>query len=132
MGIKEFVRDVLGCQCPDEVFRDIGVCERPREFEGLTAGVLWRIGGRLLVLIVPTEPGKLSGEVLAELMTAGCRLRDSAGFNRFRLVLATHSDTGRQRLTELAGQQPITDEKTHLHVVRTDQLPPAEGQQNFV
>lgn len=46
-----FVRQGLGCGCPDEVFSDIRIEPRPKSFEGLPVDCLMKIGGRLMIAV---------------------------------------------------------------------------------
>ena len=116
--LVRFVRDVLGCGCPDDVV-DRTVVDRSRCGEpGLD------VGGRLLVRVLEsTDPDRL----VASLPGIVARLRgerDRRGFNRVRLVVVSAGHDGlqtalRARLKALAE----TDDRVHIHVVDPDIMP---------
>ena len=119
--IKQFVRDVLGCGCPDDVFEQIIVSEQSDLVP--VANTVYEIGGRLLVMLVHPCDWQASKVSLEQLVIAGRRHRDRHGFNRFRLVVASDD-------TELIKQLPVMfealtniDEKMHLHVMHPQRLP---------
>ena len=122
--IVRFVRDRLGCQCPPEVFRSISVAPAPG-LEALAPGCcLISVGGRLLVLVWPDPGVQPVAAALPELVTQGRRLRDAAGFNRLRVVIASSEPSNEQRrlaplFTEAAGGDP----RLHLHVIDAADLP---------
>ncbi len=87
-ALKSFVRDGLGCECPDEVFSFSQVKKKPDVFRGLPIDYLVTIGDRLLVGICLSESlDNGIREDIKKSLAAGKQLRDSAGFNRFRLVV---------------------------------------------
>jgi hypothetical protein len=115
--IKRFVRDALGCGCPEEVFRSID-CKRDVELGG---GVMLRsiitIGNRLLIYVVYDNQDFVEKH-LARLVSAGKKERDSRGLNRFRLVIVAdripgNDDAIRRTFSELQEK----DENIHLHVI---------------
>lgn len=122
--IEHFVRDRLGCQCPPQVFRSITVGTEP-ELAALAPGCRSiSVGGRLLVLIWPDPGPQALIAALPEVVKRGRRLRDAAGFNRLRLVIAsTESSSGQQRLAPLFADVARGDERLHLHVVDASDLP---------
>jgi hypothetical protein len=117
--IRQFVRETLGCTCPDEVFDEIDCVRETGGQQVLRIAV----GGRLLIHIIRgAGAADLPGKVQAAL-EQGVAERDAGGFNRFRLVLAT----SRPEEVSVVAQQAFSgssskDEKTHLHVLDTDQL----------
>jgi hypothetical protein len=120
-AIERFVRDTLGCQCPDEVFRRVEV--GPLDLPGAGTGRRLVIGERLLIHLVsaPQRPQPLQVEALA---TAGRDERDRRGCNRFRLVIAMPAAAGvaadlEQRFSRALGG----DDRAHLHMLAADQLP---------
>lgn len=115
--IKAFTRDILGCDCPEEVFSRI-VCEDDvRTDNGLTISHKINIGDRLLIYVsAPGQTGQLSSE-LVKLVDSGEKERNDKGFNRFRLVLVSENpdlikDDARKLFEQLG-----KDEKIHLHIV---------------
>jgi hypothetical protein len=125
---ERFVKQVLGCQCPPEVFRHI---EKTRGIQLENGGTLHsriNVGDRLLIYVAIAEGGASAREAVSQLVKAGRDERDRKGFNRFRLVVA--SDHPR----EIEGVAESTfnalahgDEKAHLHVVEKNELSLLEG-----
>jgi hypothetical protein len=115
--IKAFTRDILGCDCPEQVFSRI-ICEDNVVIDnGLIISHRINIGGRLLIYIwVPDQRGELGSE-LVKLVDSGEKERNDKGFNRFRLVLVSENPRlikdDAQKLFEQLGK----DEKIHLHIV---------------
>lgn len=126
--IEPFVRDHLGCRCPDEVFRDIRLVDKPAAFAGLPVDYALEIGGRLLVVICqPERCGEVSRH-LDDLFRQARTARDQGGFNRFRLVVPTidqgeASEELESRFCALAGE----DDRAHLHVVGPGAWPNLRG-----
>ncbi len=112
-NVKRFVRNVLGCDCAEEVFQHI-----ENEHNVKAAGYALRnkinIGNRLLVYVF--EPADLAKEMPA-LIRAGREERDARGFNRFRLVLVSDDISMRERGFKMLKGVPEVDEKVHLHVI---------------
>jgi hypothetical protein len=115
--IKRFVRDTLGCGCPEEVFRSID-CKRDVELGG---GVILHsiitIGNRLLIYVVYDNQDFVEKH-LALLVSAGKKERDSRGLNRFRLVIVTDKipENG-DVIRRTFGKLQEKDENIHLHVI---------------
>ena len=113
--ITPFVREVLGCQCPLELFEKID-----SSIERLGDLTYQRIlvGQRLLVYLVYGDNFLDAPECVVELLNAGVAERDREGYNRIRLVLQ-----GELSLEQAAGLNalvsPVTtaDAKAHLHLV---------------
>ena len=112
--IKRFVREVLGCSCPEEVFTEIEYQENDDGVPGRKV----RIADRLLIYII-TADGKSDIQELVDLALArGIKERDNNGFNRFRLVLvSSRPDELRTMAVSAFNSSGYADEKTHLHVV---------------
>lgn len=122
-AIEHFVRDSLGCQCPDEVFRQIEVSPLVRPHgQGMDRRIM--VGGRLLIHIVEA-PERLDEPAWLERMAvAGRDERDRLAYNRYRLVVASTAETAdrtslEQRFTRALGG----DQHAHLHVLAADLLP---------
>ena len=120
-GIKDFVRESLGCSCPDEVFEAVRVVPQS-EVLGIPATV-YEIGGRLCVAVVAPGNWRDIAPVLGELVEAGKQYRDRQGFNRFRLVIASANEQAGSELPALFARLQNTDDKTHLHVIGPELLP---------
>ncbi len=126
-ALVRFIRDVLGCGCPDEVLQKIRI-DRPWHVAGINAQLARiDVGGRLLVWVVAVDDRQ---PALAELVTAAVAAaldeRDRMAFNRLRLVLATAAPSevgGSTRQAFDACRR--RDERIHLHVVDFRSVPPS-------
>jgi len=118
--LRRFVRDTLGCGCPDEVLAAIEADEvagppMPR----------WRldVGGRLLVWVVDGD--RAAAGVVAACLRAGVEERDRLGFNRYRLVVVGE-DPGVGRAARAAFDAGwVADGRVHLHLLPPDLVPRA-------
>lgn len=86
-AVKDFVVNVLGCGCPEEVFSSILLDIAPGPIGGIPLAFTIRIGGRLMVLGVADEKLRSPQGSLATLVAAGMGLRDGEGFYRLRIVV---------------------------------------------
>ena len=120
-SIKRFVREHLGCDCPDKVFENITVTEQSDIFT--TTSTVYEIGGRLFVAVFVSVDWRNMARRLGNLVEAGKRFRDQHGYNRFRLVIATENDDAAANLQQVFDDLPGIDDKTHLHVIRPNTLP---------
>jgi hypothetical protein len=115
--LRVFVRETLGCTCPDAVFE---VVERTEELSPVSrvAFTRWVIGRRLLIYLVqPPAPAEIVGELAA----LGRQDRDSRGLNRFRLALVSapgemDAQGAERAFAAVAGEDP----KAHLHRVAAE------------
>lgn len=114
-AIKPFVRESLGCGCPDEVFQKVD--SEWAEVDGVGYRRL-SAGGRLLVYLVSAKPtGDLHTRVLA-LLRQGVRERDGKGFNRLRLVVVGElSEQAARSLQKHFADEVGGDERLHLHIL---------------
>jgi hypothetical protein len=117
-ALAGFVRDVLGCACPEEVLRSIAV-DRGRLIPGIDVeATRLDVGGRLLVYVLPASPSPPLSELVAVAVAAGISERDQRHFNRFRLVIAsTHPAEVEPAAREAFDACPRPDDRVHLHVV---------------
>ena len=124
-ALKSFVQKGLGCGCPDEVFSFIQIKKKPDVFRGLPIDSLVTIGDRLLVAICLSESlDSGMGAGIKEALAAGKQLRDSAGFNRFRLVVISEkADSIAPAIQEQFAGLTGLDDRIHLHVVRPSVVP---------
>jgi hypothetical protein len=119
-SITEFVRDVLGCGCPDEVFKKIEV-HRNYDYELPFDVLRINIGDTLLIyLFRPASNEQLQGAVKSFVLT-GRKDRDINGFNRFRLVIVGDDkglefDIAARKFAAETGE----DEKLHIHFVKVE------------
>jgi hypothetical protein len=116
-NIKAFTRDLLGCDCPEQVFSRI-VCEDNVEIDsGLIISHRINIGDRLLIYVsILDQKGELSSGLI-KLVDSGEKERNDKAFNRFRLVFVSGNPDlikdDAQKLFERLGK----DEKIHLHII---------------
>ncbi len=123
-----FVRQVLGCNCPEAVFKHI---ENARDIS-LPSGIVLRnrirIGNRLLIYVVSAETEAFMKDSLPELVRAGRDERDRLGFNRFRLVLASDNPEALEKTAERTfNALPYLDDNIHLHLVEKSAVSLLEG-----
>ncbi len=122
-AVTRFVREVIGCNCPDDVFSHIEFRYGSSAVKSCSADCELRVGGRLLIVVTSEPVAKLSshlGPVIAE----GKRARDEDGFNRFRLVVQTaNALEEKERLFNVFDALPDKDEKTHMHVLDKGKVP---------
>lgn len=115
--VTRFVREVIGCNCPDEVFRHIEIQRGSSAVKACSADCELRIGGRLLILVTSEPVSRLSPR-LAEVIAEGKRARDESKFNRFQLVVQTENpDRESEQLVQAFESLSHKDERTHLHVL---------------
>lgn len=122
-SIKAFTREVLGCDCPQEVFNKI-VCEDNVNIDsGLTISHKINIGDRLLIYIsILNQTSELDSE-LHELIDAGEKERNDKGYNRFRLVLVSDNPDIIKDDVQKLFEQIEKDEKIHLHIISRNDFP---------
>ena len=121
-GIKHFVREQLGCACPEEVFSTIRVTHKPDLFDDMPVDYLVEIGNRLLVAVSINNTSKISA-VLGLVFQNGKTYRDTHGFNRFRLVVATTDGNTQVSIQSAYDSLAIKDNKIHLHIIEPAVLP---------
>ena len=124
-ALGHFIRRTLGCRCPDEVFSSIDIRPLPAP-RGNPPCVRLEVGKRLLVYVIAAGTASDLPALVAGLTTAGRADRDAGGLNRLRLVL--HSASGnpeeRRSAEEAFVQTSRGDDRTHLHWISSDALPP--------
>ena len=123
--ITRFVRGTLGCHCPDDVFQSIAI-EQQRTPDNGAPYTRLLVGNRLLIYVHETQPAKATTATVSKLATQGCSERDDKQYHRFRLVIVADDPTelltaAKSSFADVAG----TDDRAHLHVLATDQLPHA-------
>jgi hypothetical protein len=117
-NVEVFVRQTLGCECPDEVFRHIDCQYNITLNNNIVLRNKINIGNRLLIYVVETNDADFVKNKLAGLVSAGKNERETQGFNRLRIVIATDNknvigDTAERIFKTLDS----TDEKIHLHII---------------
>jgi len=117
-AVKDFVVDVLGCGCPEEVFLDMELNKSPGPLAAVPLVFEIRVGGRLMVLGVTEENILSSDDALAALVSAAKKNRDEMKFNRVRLVVISDDADCEAILSPRFAQLPGVDDRIHLHVVK--------------
>jgi hypothetical protein len=121
-NITTFVQRILGCGCPEEVFRYIE-CQSDIKINDIALKNRVNIGNRLLIYVVQVNESTPLSHILTLLYNAGKKDRDSSGFNRFRLVLATEILDDIKHSAEDIFKAINKDDKMHLHVILKKNIP---------
>ncbi|MBC8468417.1 MAG: hypothetical protein H8D56_03005 [Planctomycetes bacterium] len=130
-AIKEFVRNTLGCNCPEEVFQYIDCRTVVNIDENIVPAYEINIGNRLLIFAAAIDEVDSLKPVLSNLVRAGIKKRDEKKFNRFRLVLLTAPDIDIAEQASEIFSSLAADEKVHLHVINKDDFPVNLHHPNF-
>ena len=123
--LQSFVRSTLGCGCPEEVLRSIHLTRIEASIESDTLFTRLDVGGQLLVYVLEVvgDPQRAAA-ALPAFIASGMVERDSQGFNRLRVVLATDDPEGLQPTAErIFNDSAPRDDRIHLHLVETSELP---------
>jgi hypothetical protein len=120
MDLKDFIVNVLGCGCPQEVLSSINLESSPDV--GGSMPLLFRIdvGGRLLVLGVRGDSLLTEADALAQLVALGSRIRDERGFNRLRIVAVSDDPACEAELRSCFETIPGAGDRLHLHVLKEE------------
>jgi hypothetical protein len=121
-NIKTFVRQTLGCGCPEEVFEYID-CQSNITLNDIVLRNRINIGNRLLIYIVEVHNIDSLKHVLPILIEMGKKERDNSKFNRFRLVLASDNIDETKKVADDIFKTIEKDEKIHLHIIIKTDLP---------
>jgi hypothetical protein len=122
--VKRFVREVVGCNCPDEVFKRVEVKAGSSAITSCSADYEINVGGRLLIVLSSESPETFSPARLQKVMAEGRSARDAAKFNRFRFILqAEDAPEVEKRLLRSFEELTPKDEKLHLHVIGRKDVP---------
>ena len=115
-SIKDFVRDTLGCTCPDHVFEQID--DLPAASKSSPHSRSITIGGKLLLYIWEVDSPDQLVEGVPAILAAGKKARNVLGLNRFRAILVSGDpSTIKSRADLCFSKFSDLDEKMHLHVV---------------
>lgn len=119
--IRRFVREALGCVCPDAAFERAEVEFAPDGASEALFEIV--VGDRLLVRAYRVTPGDGIPTGVVRWLESGRAERDARGLNRFRLVLAGEAPgTIEESAVPAFEQWRGADERIHLHVLRLGQL----------
>lgn len=122
-AIKEFVRNTLGCNCPEEAFQYIDYRTVVNIDENIVPAYEINIGNRLLIFAAAIDEVDSLRTVLSKLVLAGINKRDEKKFNRFRLVLLSAAEIDIAEQASEIFNSLATDDKVHLHVINKDDFP---------
>ena len=116
--IKHFVRETLGCTCPDDVFDKIEYQETDNNLINKI-----NIGDKLLIYIIQSNKNMPLSEQVLFNVKDGVKERKRHKFNRFRLVVFHQfPDDIEEELTNVFNQSEYKDDKTHLHILNIKNL----------
>ena len=123
--LRTFIRSTLGCGCPDNVLDWIQCTHTELAPEQDTRIARIDVGGQLLVYVLEIEGhDRRVDEALPAVVSAAVVDRSTGSFNRLRIVVAVDDpDEMKPRLEKVFGDSAPADDKVHLHVVRTTDLP---------
>ena len=123
--LRTFIRSTLGCGCPDDVLEWIQCTHTELTQEQDTRIVRIDVGGQLLVYVLEIEGHDRSAEeALPAVIAAAVVDRATSCFNRLRVVVAVDDPEEMKPLLEgVFSRSAPADDKIHLHVVRTTDLP---------
>lgn len=121
-AIARFVRETLGCGCPDEVFQSIEVSDAGTA-DGTVSFTRLVIGQRLLIHVWrPATAAPLPEDVQA-LAEEGCAERDARGYNRYRLVIAATEPAATIDAVAATFNDAVGgDDRAHVHVLAASEL----------
>ena len=119
VSLVRFVRDTLGCGCPDEVLARIALDVSEAGEPGLD------VGGRLLVRVLPVAGAGRLVDDFPETVERLVAERDRRGFRRLRLVVCdSQPEVTADVLQGMLHLIVAADEFVYVHVLKHQQLPP--------
>ena len=121
-NIIVFVKQTLGCNCPEEVFSTLN-CQSDIPCNGSLLDLKINVGNRLLIYVVTVNDPDSLVRILPALVTAGKKERDGEGFNRFRLVLAADDISNIGKAAGKIFSSLNEDEKVYLHTLPGKSIP---------
>ena len=121
--IKQFVRETLGCTCPDEVFQNIGCRANVKASDDVLLDYEIDVGNKLLIFVVTIDELGSLNPIISQLVWDGIDKRNQENFNRFRLVLLTQRPTDLAQEAFAIFQALGADDKVHLHVISKGDFP---------
>jgi hypothetical protein len=115
--LKVFVKDTLGCGCPEKVFEKIDVSDlRIEEHDKEITRIV--VGDTLLIYIMGPELSGNYAENVKSIGMSGKSDRDANNYNRFRLVVPGFADEVQMdEVSANFSKSFNTDEKMHIHFV---------------
>ena len=122
-NIKAFVRQTLGCACPEEVFKRIDCQSNIKLNDNILLSSKINVGNKLLIYVVEINDQDFIRRTLPNLVEIGKKERDSSGFNRFRLVLATNKLNKIKEVADVTFKTIDKDDRIHLHIISKNDSP---------
>ena len=118
--LKVFVKNTLGCGCPEKVFEKIEVSKPlTEEHEKEITRIV--VGDTLLIYLIRPEPSGEFVDSVESIGLAGKTDRDTNNYNRFRLVVSSFEDIAQQnKVSERFSKAFNTDERMHIHFVNQE------------
>ncbi|KPK40823.1 MAG: hypothetical protein AMJ69_01040 [Gammaproteobacteria bacterium SG8_47] len=112
--VRQFIREVLGCECPDHVFESLAAEHRSQPSP--RAPYQWRlvVGERLLIYLLALDSSLTAEPWLEHLREYGSRDRVDSGLNRFRAVVVL--DDAAPALEQPQGAVAAWASHPHLHL----------------
>jgi len=112
----EFVKNTLGCGCPEKVFEKIDVSQHQAaaNTDKITRIV---IGDTLLIYILCLDSDDVFTDSVLTLCSEGMIDRDTHNYNRFRLVLSGAGGLAQKEKISERFATAFDDEKMHIHFV---------------
>ena len=119
-NLKVFIRNTLGCGCPERVFEKIDVSDlQTGERDKKITRVV--VGDTLLIYVMQRESSGNLVDRVESIGLAGKTDRDTNNYNRFRLVVSGLEDVAQQKeISERFSKSFNTDEKMHIHFVNKE------------
>jgi len=120
--IKAFVKNILGCRCPDDVFKKILVRRQVLMNGAIPADFIINVGDRLLVTIRRHHPQ----EVLLnfdKIIDPWRSYRDQNGFNRLRYVIPVSPGKPTLQLINKIERLQNSDGRVNIHLIDDAKLP---------
>lgn len=122
-NIKSFVRQTLGCACPEEAFKRIDCQSNIKLNDNILLSSKINVGNKLLIYVVEINDQDSMKHTLPFLLNIGKKERDSSGFNRFRLVLATDKLNKIKEVADVTFKTIDKDDRIHLHIISKNDIP---------
>jgi len=107
----DFVKEKLGCQCPDEVFNLIELVKIPDTPENNTI----ILGNKLMVVFWYPEMASAQLSTFSDLLEKSITYKQYRQLNRLRCVMISHHQTIPQPFLSWFEQRIINETNIHLH-----------------
>jgi hypothetical protein len=124
-SIRFFVKDILGCQCSDDVFKSIKHKTDVELESEIMVDHIFVIGDRLLIFLFTLSNYAHNNleQIIPTLIAHGQAWRNKELLNRFRLVLISKDPHELEATASKIFYDTIgNDEKTHLHILSESEL----------